>query len=161
MKLHGEDFLVTLPERKKKFVSGYERKKKVCRGEKNHSPPQHIIWSAPKHFISSLACACGRHCHGGHGSKHTPPWAWCHTIIGPAVRADFRRLYPANAKTPTCCPKRRQSHQGDKLCDVSTVPLVASWPVFMARGSGADGEPHYDSVRMLKTVAFPWTPCQS
>ena len=23
---------------------------------------------------------------------------------GPAVRADFRRLYPANAKTPTCCP---------------------------------------------------------
>ena len=25
-------------------------------------------------------------------------------IIGPAVRADFRRLYRANAKTPTCCP---------------------------------------------------------
>ena len=25
-------------------------------------------------------------------------------IIGSAVRADFRRLYPANAKTPTCCP---------------------------------------------------------
>ena len=25
-------------------------------------------------------------------------------VIGPAVRADFRRLYPANAKTPTCCP---------------------------------------------------------
>ena len=24
--------------------------------------------------------------------------------IGPAVRADFRRLYPANSKTPTCCP---------------------------------------------------------
>ena len=24
--------------------------------------------------------------------------------IGPAVRADFRRLYPANGKTPTCCP---------------------------------------------------------
>ena len=23
--------------------------------------------------------------------------------IGLAVRADFRRLYPANAKTPTCC----------------------------------------------------------
>ena len=23
--------------------------------------------------------------------------------IGPAARADFRRLYPANAKTPTCC----------------------------------------------------------
>ena len=25
-------------------------------------------------------------------------------IIGPAVRADFQHLYPANAKTPTCCP---------------------------------------------------------
>ena len=25
-------------------------------------------------------------------------------LIGPAVRADFRRLYPANAKTSTCCP---------------------------------------------------------
>ena len=39
-------------------------------------------------------------------------------------------------------PKRRQSHQGDKLCDVSTVPMVARWPVFLARGSDADGEPH-------------------
>ena len=42
-------------------------------------------------------------------------------------------------------PKRRQSHQGDKLCDVSTVPLVARWPVFLARGSDADGEPHYNN----------------
>ena len=25
-------------------------------------------------------------------------------LIGPAARADFRRLYPANAKIPTCCP---------------------------------------------------------
>ena len=25
-------------------------------------------------------------------------------VIGPAVGADFRRLYPANAKTLTCCP---------------------------------------------------------
>ena len=24
--------------------------------------------------------------------------------IGPAIRADFQHLYPANAKTPTCCP---------------------------------------------------------
>ena len=40
-------------------------------------------------------------------------------------------------------PKRRQWHQGDKLCDVSTVPLVARWPVFLARGSDADGEPHW------------------
>ena len=42
-------------------------------------------------------------------------------------------------------PKRRQSHQGDKLCDVSTVPLVARWPVFLARGSDADGGPHFES----------------
>ena len=39
-------------------------------------------------------------------------------------------------------PKRRQSHQGDKLCDVSTVPLAARWPVLLAGGSDADGEPH-------------------
>ena len=39
-------------------------------------------------------------------------------------------------------PKWRQSHQGDKLCDVSTVPLVARWPVFLARGSDVDSEPH-------------------
>ena len=39
-------------------------------------------------------------------------------------------------------PKRRQSHQGDKLCDISTVPLVARWPVFLARRSDADSEPH-------------------
>ena len=39
-------------------------------------------------------------------------------------------------------PERRQSHQGDKLCDVSTVSLVARWPVFLARWSDADGEPH-------------------
>ena len=40
-------------------------------------------------------------------------------------------------------PKRRQSHQGDRLCDVSTVALVARWPVFLARGSDADGGPHF------------------
>ena len=43
-------------------------------------------------------------------------------------------------------PKRRQWHQGDKLCDVSTVSLVARWPVFLARGSDADGEPHCGDV---------------
>ena len=73
--------------------------------------------------------------------------------IGPAVRADFRRLYPANAKDPNVLPKRRQSHQGDKLCDVSTVPLVARWPVFLARGSDADGEPHYYHNIFVKTTA--------
>ena len=65
-------------------------------------------------------------------------------LIGPAVRADFRRLYPANAKTPTCCPSNdNRTKVTIKLCDVGTVPLVARWPVFLARGSDADGEPHY------------------
>ena len=40
-------------------------------------------------------------------------------------------------------PKRRQLHQGDKLCDVGTVPLVARWPVYLACGSDVDGKPHY------------------
>ena len=48
-------------------------------------------------------------------------------------------------------PKRRQSHQGDKLCDVSTVPLVARWPVFLARGSDADGEPHWTAGHQIQT----------
>ena len=51
-------------------------------------------------------------------------------------------------------PKRRQSHQGDKLCDVSTVPLVARWPVFLARGSDADGEPHYSGREKLGQSAI-------
>ena len=40
-----------------------------------------------------------------YGTGHTPQvHRKCRDVIGPAVRADFRRLYPANAKTPTCCP---------------------------------------------------------
>ena len=35
---------------------------------------------------------------------HLMPQAANILRIGPAVRADFRRLYPANAKTPMCCP---------------------------------------------------------
>ena len=66
-------------------------------------------------------------------------------------------------------PKRRQSHQGDKLCDVSTVPLVARWPVFLARGSDADGEPHCDMYNALCIVSnltlwtgllYPILPCE-
>ena len=55
-------------------------------------------------------------------------------------------------------PKRRQSLQGDKLCDVSTVPLVARWPVFLARGSDADGEPHCHYLLWLKwyTHGYFW-----
>ena len=52
-------------------------------------------------------------------------------------------------------PKRRQSHQGDKPCDISTVPLVARWPVFLARWSDADGEPHCYMEWLLQI--FPGT----
>ena len=69
----------------------------------------------------------------------------CKGKHGPAVRADFRRLYPANAKTPTCCPSDDNRTKVTN-CDVSTVPLVARWPVFLARGSDADGGPHYTSL---------------
>ena len=56
-------------------------------------------------------------------------------------------------------PKRRPSHQGDKLCDVSTVPLAARWPVFLARGSDADGEPHCSFVRSILEYAVQvWHP---
>ena len=62
--------------------------------------------------------------------------------IGPAVRADFRRLYPANAKTSTCCPSDDNRTKVTNSVTVSTVPLVARWPVFLAARSDADGEPH-------------------
>ena len=70
--------------------------------------------------------------------------------IDPFVRARNRVRRQSRFPTFISCqrqdanvlPKRRQSHQGDKLCDVSTVPLVARWPVFLACGSDVDGEPH-------------------
>ena len=58
-------------------------------------------------------------------------------------QSGFPTFIPCQRQDAKVLPKRRQSHQGDKLCDVSTVPLVARWPVyFLARGSDADGEPH-------------------
>ena len=57
-------------------------------------------------------------------------------------QSGFPTFIPCQCQDANVLPKRRQSHQGDKLCDVSTVPLVARWPVFLARGSDADGEPH-------------------
>ena len=62
-------------------------------------------------------------------------------------------------------PRRQRAAQatiatkGDKVCDVSTVPLVARWPVFLARGSDADGEPHYATTvlsghKMYTVVSF-------
>ena len=58
-------------------------------------------------------------------------------------QSGFPTFISCQRQDPNVLPKRRQSHQSDKLCDVSTVPLVARWPVFLARGSDADGEPHY------------------
>ena len=74
--------------------------------------------------------------------------------IGPAVRADFRRLYPANAKTPTCCPS---DDNRTKVTNSVTSARSLWWhvgPVFLARGSDADGEPHY-VYKTLKPVARP------
>ena len=77
-----------------------------------------------EHGRSELTC-CSTLQNGAHRQSRFPTFISCQ-------RQDANVL-----------PKRRQSHQGDKLCDVSTVPLVARWPVFLARGSDADGEPHY------------------
>ena len=67
-------------------------------------------------------------------------------------QSGFPTFIPCQRQDVNVLPKRRQSHQGDKLCDVSTVPLVARWPVFLARGSDADGEPHYGFVLEGLTV---------
>ena len=57
-------------------------------------------------------------------------------------RSGFPTFISCQRQDANVLPKRRQSHQGDKLCDVSKVPLVARWLVLLARGSDADGEPH-------------------
>ena len=67
-------------------------------------------------------------------------------------QSGFPTFIPCQRQDAHVLPKRRQSHQGDKLCDVSTVPLVARWPVFLARGSDADGEPHW-----FPGVKFGWS----
>ena len=74
-------------------------------------------------------------------------------------QSGFPTFISCQRQDPKVLPKRRQSHQGDKLCDVSTVPLVARWPVFLARGSDADGEPHltgtnYDQTCSVLTTGY-------
>ena len=67
------------------------------------------------------------------------------SVINRARRqSGFPTFIPCQRQDAHVLRKRRQSHQGDKLCDVNTVPLalVARWPVFSARGSDADDEPH-------------------
>ena len=52
-------------------------------------------------------CLMPLHVNGGRQSSGTTSrgkGAFLWWLIGPAVRADFRHLYPANAKTPMCCP---------------------------------------------------------
>ena len=66
-----------------------------------------------------------------------------HTANRARRQSGFPTFIPCQRQDANVLPKRRQSHQGDKLCDVSTVPLVARWPVFLARGSDADGEPQF------------------
>ena len=83
----------------------------------------------------------------GHLHETTLPWTSfsisCRQENNRARRqSGFPTFISCQRQDANVLPKRRQSHQGDKLCDVSTVPLVARWPVFLARGSDADGEPH-------------------
>ena len=69
-------------------------------------------------------------------------------------QSGFPTFIPCQRQDANVLPKRRQLHQGDKLCDVSTVPLVARWPVFLARGSDADGEPHRPTVQSLTAAIW-------
>ena len=105
-----------LSERSENLVCFWLGAKKVCTGVKNHSTPPHVSSGSP------LIMRCGSN----------------------RVRrqSGFPTFISCQRQDPNVLPKRRQSHQGDNLCDVSTVPLVARWPVFLARGSDADGEPH-------------------
>ena len=66
-------------------------------------------------------------------------------------QSGFPTIISCQRQDVNMLPKRQQSHKGDKLCDVSTVPLVARWPIFLARGSDADGEPHF---RYIHKSAF-------
>ena len=82
-------------------------------------------------------------------------------------QSGFPTFIPCQRQDVNVLPERRQSHQGDKLCDVSTVPLVARGPVFLARGSDADGEPHFQPYTYAcptkefdatkESVATPWS----
>ena len=76
-------------------------------------------------------------------------------VIGPAVRADFQRLYPANAKTPTCCPS---DDNRTKVTNSVTSARSLWWhvgPVLLARGSDADGEPHCMHFLLGLLCLFP------
>ena len=84
-------------------------------------------------------------CDSVDGALRTP-WSWQMYCLNYSNRTRRQSGFPTfiscQRQDPNVLPKRRQSHEGDKLSDVSTVPLVARWPVCLARGSDADGEPH-------------------
>ena len=70
--------------------------------------------------------------------------------IGRAVRADFRRLYPANAKTWTCCPSDDNRTKVTNSV-TSARPLwwhvgPYFWPADLTRTANPNG-----------TLAFIWT----
>ena len=58
-----------------------------------------------------------------------------HTNNRARHQSGFPTFISCQRQDANVLPKRRQSHQGDKLCDVSTVSLVARWPIYLARGS--------------------------
>ena len=79
--------------------------------------------------------------------------SWCDRV---RRQSGFPTVISCQRQDAHVLPKRRQSHQGDKLCDVSTVPLVARWPVLLARGSDADGEPHCSAVTVKTEHEIYW-----
>ena len=84
---------------------------------------------------------CPPSCWGGGPGDFPGAFFWGNNRV--RRQSGFPTFISCQRQGPNVLPKRRQSHQGDKLCDVSTVPLVARWPVFLARRSDADGEPHW------------------
>ena len=56
-----------------------------------------------------------------------------HVANGVRRQSGFLTFISCQRQDANVLPKRRQSHQGGKLCDVSTVPLVARWPADLTR----------------------------
>ena len=74
--------------------------------------------------------------------------------IGFAVRADFRRLYPANAKTPTCCPS---DDNRTKVTNSVTSPRSLWWhvgPYFWPADLTRTANPIIARVRRIVTSTF-------
>ena len=96
------------------------------------------FWTSSSMWVDDCSCSENQ---SKDSSGRTRNKSW---TVGNRVRrpSGFPTFISCQRQDANVLPKRRQSHQGDKLCDVSTVPLVARWPVFLAGGSDADGEPH-------------------